>query len=394
MPIFAYSALQADGRKRQGTLNAANEASASTQLKQLGLRPIDIRPSDRKRLTQFESGTALSARAVSEFAQELSGLLSAGAPLRQALDIQSAGKRREAEIARSVKQSIESGQSLSAGLRDQGGAAELLAEFVEAGQAGGRLEPMLNKAAQTLMAREDATKKIRGALAYPLFILILAICALFVITVYVAPALEPTLQDTNSDSFILNLAEVGEFIRNNQRSFLLGFAGLIATLFLMIKSGLINKIKPQLAWRLPLIGTIARDLEAGQSIAVLAALLAAGRSMDSALKYAARVSNPVMRQSYLAIAEELRDGRPFPTAMENAQHLPYEIKRLAVLGAQSSALPQALEQAADICSKRAARMIDRISAIIEPTLVIGLGVGISLLLISVLGSLSNMGDFG
>ena len=321
-------------------------------------------------------------------------MLSAGAPLRQALDIQATGKRREAEIARAVKQSVEAGQSLSAGLRHQGGAAEFVAEFVEAGEAGGRLEPMLNKAAQTLTAREEAAKKVRSALAYPAFILLLALCALFVITLYVAPALAPTLQETSPDSFILKLAFAGEFLQIHQRWLLLSAAGLVTTILLMGRSKWAKKLILSSAWRLPIIGPIAKDLEAGQSSAVLAALLAAGRSMDSALKYAARVSNPILSATYLSIGEKLRDGQPFDAAIQNAKHLPYEIKRLAVLGARSSALPQALEQAAEICSQRASRQIDRFSSIIGPVLVIGLGVGISLLLISVLGSLSNMGEFG
>ena len=392
MPNFSYAILETGGRKRTGSLAANDINHARQNLQRLGVRIIELKPAKASRWTRLEMNRAATAAVTSEYALELASLLKAGAPLRQALDIQASGKSGVSRLARSVKQSVDAGQPLSRSLRDAGDAAGFLAEFVEAGEAGGRIEDMLQKAGAFLKVREDAAKKTRGALAYPAFILALSVLAVAVITLYVAPALAPTLRDAGSDSVILWLADFGEVVKAHQQTILIGVALGLGVIFLLARTPIAKQVGASSIWRMPMLGAIVRDLEVGQSGSVLAALVASGRSFDSALNYAARVSNRIMRAEYTALAASLRNGVPLTIALQKARHLPYEMKRLAALGERSSALPEALAQAADICTARAMRRIDQVSSTIGPVLVIGLGVGISLLLISVLGSLSGLGE--
>lgn len=392
MPTFSYAILEAGGRKRTGSMVAADIGHARQNLQRIGGRIIELRPAKSHRWTRIEIRRTPSVTVTSEFASELAGLLRAGAPLRQALDIQTSGKTGVARLARTVKQSVDAGQSLSRSLRDTGDAASFLAEFVEAGEAGGRIESMLLKAGEFLIVREDAASKTRAALAYPTFILALSVLAIAVITLYVAPALAPTLREAGSDSIILLLAGFGDVVKANQQLILIAAAALLSVVFLLARAPVAKKFGLSIIWRMPVLGAIVRDLEVGQSGSVLAALVASGRSFDSALGYAARVSNPIMHAEYTSFAANLRDGLPLTSALQKARYLPYEMKRLAVLGERSSALPEALAQASEICTARAMRRIDQISSTIGPVLVIGLGVGISLLLISVLGSLSSLGE--
>lgn len=392
MTLFQYTALGPDGRRRTDRLEAIDETGARRQVAAAGEHLIEIRSAANRSWHKFERKTDISPRGAGEFALELAGLLSAGAPLRKALDIQSAGIGISANLATSVLRNLDNGGSLSAGLRATGGGARLLAEFVEAGEAGAGLDELLRSGGQFLQARSEALEKIKSALAYPVFILILVIVALAVITLFVAPALAPTLEESGQGGLIIWMAGFAEFVSTNSQPLTLASAGVIGLGFVMLRRPVTRKIINHLVWRLPFFGAVARDLETGQSCSVLAALLDAGRSLESALKYAAGVSGPQLSAIWSSLANRLRDGDTASAAFNAEPALPLEVRRLALLGERSSAFPQAMRQAGEICHTRAMRRIDRIAAVFGPALVIGLGAGISLLMLSVLGSLSSIGD--
>lgn len=394
MTRFRYSALGPDGKKISGTLEAPDVSQAKRQILASGDRLIDLKDASKRSWVKLERRTNIKPRHASEFALELSGLLVAGAPLRKALDIQTAGQGKSAQLASAVVRSIDTGGSLSAGLRTVGGSAATLAEFAEAGEAGAGLDALLKSGGEFLQARAEATDKIRSALAYPLFISLLAIVAVSVITLYVAPALAPTLEGSGQGGIVIMLAGLGDWLRANAQIVLTAIAGLIVFIFLALKNASVQNRLNQIVWALPGIGRVARDLDTGQSCSVLSALLETGRPLENALKYAAHVSGPRLSIVYLSIAQRLRDGETASSAFNAEKLLPLEVRRLALLGERSSAFPKAMHQAGEICHARAMRHLDRISSIIGPVLVIGLGAAISLLMLGVLGSLSSIGDTG
>ena len=392
MTLFRYSALGPDGRKRTGQIEAGDESGARRQIAASGDRLIDLKDASKRSWKKLERKTEITPRAASEFAIELSGLLSAGAPLRKALDIQAAGQGPSAKLAASVQRSIDNGGSLSAGLRTAGGGAEILSQFAEAGEAGAGLDELLVSGGRFLQARADALGKIKNALAYPLFILVLALVALTVITLYVAPALAPTMQQSGQGGLIVHMAAFGETVKNHAQAILIGLAGIVVIGFIIARRPSTARRINDLIWSLPGIGHVARDLDTGQSCSVLSALLETGRPLESALKYASGVSGPRLSATYASIAQRLRDGDTASSAFNAEKSLPLEVRRLALLGERSSAFAKTMGQAGEICHARAMRRIDRIAALAGPVLVIGLGAGISLLMLSVLGSLSSIGD--
>lgn len=392
MTLYRYAALSPDGRKRSGQVEAANKEGARRQITASGDRLIELKDATKSSWKKLERRTRISPLDAGEFATELAGLLGAGAPLRKALDIQASGTGASSKLAAAVRRSIDNGGSLSAGLAMAGGGAATLSQFAEAGEAGAGLDALLANGGRFLKARSEALSKIRNALAYPFFILILTCVALSVITLFVAPALAPTLQQSGQGGFIIFLASVGEFIKDHSQVILVVLALSIALVFLIARKPFAARKLNNLIWSLPGIGSVARDLDVGQSCSVLAALLETGRPLESALKYAASVSGPRLAVSYSNIAQRLRDGEIASSAFNSETSLPLEVRRLALLGERSSAFARAMAQAGELCHARAMRRIDRIAAITGPVMVIGLGAAVSLLMLSVLGSLSSIGD--
>lgn len=391
MTQYLYTALGPNGQKRQGMLEAISEADASRQLSAAGDRVLSLRERGTRAWFKLEHSQDIKAEAAADFALELAGLLSAGAPLSQALSILTEGRGTSARLAMELLRELDQGGSLSAGLNKAGDGAAVLAPFAEAGEAGAGLEAMLERGGQFLKARREALQKVRSALAYPVFILCLALIAITVITVFVAPALAPTFEGTGDGGLILFLAGIGAAISDNSSFVLIGAAVSVLGSFLLLRTPAVQSALSQLLIKMPLIGVLKRDLDAGQALSVLAALLRTGRSVESALTLSGVIAGTSTKKAFDRIALRLRDGVPLARAFSDETALPLEAKRLAALGEQSSALPKAMQQAGEICLARAMRRIDQTSAALGPFLVISLGVSVSLLMLNVLGSLSSIG---
>lgn len=392
MARFQYSSIDRNGARRKGTISASGEAQARQHIAAGGELLIDIREASRRRWFALEQRSSISPMEAAAFASELAALLKAGAPLRNALEIQTKGRSAASRLARDVLKTIDVGGSLSSSLRQAGGGATLLAEFAAAGEAGAGLDTLLDKGAGFLNDRAAALSKIREALAYPLFITCLGVIALCVITLYVAPALAPMLEDVGNGGFVLLLAGLGTWLKDNSSFVFLGLAGLAGGLFFASRNRPVRRLIARIFFSLPIIRGLSRDLEVGQSCEVLAAMLDAGRPLETALRFAAATSNPVLADTWTQIAARIRDGEVLSSAFSRAQGLPPELQRLALLGERSGAFSNSIRQAGRICHTRAMSGIDRLSGILGPALVIGMGATIAALMLSILGTLSGMGD--
>lgn len=394
MTGYRFVSVTRDGIKRTGQITAPGEEEARRAVLADGDLLISLTRADQRHWMKLEAGKEPPSRNVAAFAAELAGLLGAGAPMRKALEVQATGTGSTSLLALSVLRQLENGGSLSAALRQEGRSCALLAEFAAAGEAGGGLEPLLLSGARFLESRRSALERARNALAYPAFILVLGALALIILAVYVAPAMAPVVRESGQNSFLLCLAAFGAWCQAHSAAIFLTLAALTAAGFAAARGGRARAMLSRFAWSAPLLGSIVKDLEIAQSTEVLSSLLEAGSSLETALKFAASVSGPHLSRTYLQLSERIRDGHPAGAAFQAETALPLEVRRLAVLGEQSSALAGSLRQAGRLCFDRAMRRIDRLAAMIGPALVIGLGGAIAALMLTVLGTLSAAGDPG
>lgn len=389
---FRFVTLDINGREGSGTIDAATEDAARAVLSANGDLIVSIKEEQSASIWKFERKSGVTAAHAASFAMDLSGLISAGAPLKNAMEIIASQKDKSARIAAYTLRRLEDGIPLSVSLKEFGDATQTLSEFVKAGEAGAGLPQLLQTGGEFLNARAEMVSKMKNALAYPVFILILAFAAISLMIVYVAPALAPTLSEQGDAKIILILAQVGEFVQAHSSILLIAF-GLI--LFALLIAGRFERTKIWLAtfaWYAPFTGPVIRDMETAQSAQIIAALLKSGTPIEKALSYGARVSGPVLSQLYLNTAERLRDGVTVGIAFSAEQQFPDDLKRLTRLGEVTGALTEAISQAGELSKARATRKIETFSAVIGPFLVIAIGALIAFMMLSVLSSLTSIGE--
>ena len=236
MTLYRFIVIGPNGQKRAGQLEASGLQQARYLLSSNGDLILSLEEASKRNWLRLEPRPTISTQTAADFALEMAGLLSAGASLRKALQIQTDGDGAVSKLASAVCRDVDAGRSLSAALKSAGGAGETLAEFAAAGEAGAGLIELMAGAGRFMSARNNAITKIRSALAYPLFIFSLAIIALSVITLYVAPALAPAIADTNDQGLISQLASISAFLRANSTLILVGLACMVAGGFFLFSA--------------------------------------------------------------------------------------------------------------------------------------------------------------
>ncbi|MEO1017712.1 MAG: type II secretion system F family protein [Pseudomonadota bacterium] len=392
MAEFAYTVIDATGRERKGVIEAGSLHVARATLNNDGDLVLDIRPARKRQWLKLEKKSQVSYKQAAAFAMELAGLLNAGAPIRKALAIQSDGTGVTADLAATCIRALDRGDALSSALAGHGGAAQLLAEFVRAGESGAGLNDLLLRGGQFLETRAIILSRLTKALTYPAFILLITVIALIVLFLFVAPSLAPIFRDAQQSSVIVWMADIGEWVIVNQSLVFSVCAVLLGLAFLFVRTPPFKRSVDATLWRLPFFGSIVQDLDTGQSCDVLSALLERGRPLEVSLKHAASVAGPTLSTAYLRISQRLRDGVVASSAFGAEKHLPQDVRRLIVLGEKSSAFAPAIRQAGELCRERAIVKLDRLTSVLGPALVIGLGVLVSLLMLTVLQSLTSLTD--
>lgn len=388
---FRFRAINASNQRRNGVIEALDREDATALLRSEGMRLLELSETKSASRWRLELKREFTFLDVAEFSEELGNLLAAGAPLRTALSIQAQGNGAAARLAQFGANGIDAGKQLSESLKDQGAAADLLVEYIKAGEDGAGLEALLLQASRFLRARADSLASLSKALAYPAFIVALAMIGLGVITLVVAPALSPLLATTEDARFLKALAEIGIWVQNNNSTVYLGAACGIGLVFLATKRPIVRRSFSKIVWSAPISGALVRDLSIGESFEVLEKLLTSGRSLDRALVITAQISRLELRHILHSIANDIRDGVVVSDAFAGQSQLPKDVRRLALIGEQTSALAEAFGHAGKLCHRRAVARIDSITKVLGPAFVIGMGVFTAFMLLSVLGALGSLG---
>jgi general secretion pathway protein F len=389
---FLYRSISPEGHKQSGMVEASSLVEARRLINAKGETLLDLRATDQKRRFQLEKSNAPTIQLTGRFAGELAPLLNAGAPLRQALSILSEGTGKTSSMARDLADGIDRGERLSSLITAQGGSAILLGRFIEAGEKGAGLAIMCERAASFLNTRAQAAEKIRSVLAYPIFVLLLAFAAAMVIILFVAPALAPALAESENGGLIRGMADFGQWLNTNSIVLLIGWAGLIAALYVLRKPLGLNERSQSLIGYIPGIRVIREDLSAGPAAEVLGALIEAGTPVADALDTASNLATYPASQAFKSTAERIRDGMPVGSAFSKASGLPLEILRLAQLGERTGGLGPSLAEAGRLCQARALASISRSATIAGPALVVIIGGLVAVMMLLVLSGLTSIGE--
>jgi len=377
---FKYRAASADGALVTGVVEAETAMNAEDLLWKSGLTIIDLKT--RVKLPPIQSLLpslfGVKKKDVIQFTRNMSSLLEAGIPILRALTIQSRfGSRAFKGVLRDVAKDLESGSRLSeACAKHPAVFPTFYVHLIRTGEEIGNLAGVM-KELVTHMERDEATaRKVRGALTYPAFLVLMAIGVVFVMLSFVIPALMTLFDELNADLPLVTriLMTVSDFFSANWLYMGIGIlaVGIAGALYVRTKGG--RRRKDQIVLKLPLIGTAALKGALARFARNMGMLVGAGVSLFEALRLISDTTdNVVIAESVVRIRSGVSDGQLLSQAIRSEEVFPELMGEMVGVGEETGSLEGHLLKIAGFYEEEADRAVAQVTGMLTPALTIGVG---------------------
>lgn len=395
--LFDWQGLNAEGQGVQGQSRAAGAHQLAASLRSRGIR---VQSAQRVRQPGWRAGSSrIRPAELGLFTRQLAVMLQAGLPLLQALRIAGAGCTNPAmvRLAAQLSEQIETGTALSAACRQHPRHfSALYGDLVEAGEASGMLDTLLERLARYLEKSEALKSKIKSALMYPTAVLLVALGVVAVILVWVVPSFQSVFASYGADlpTPTLIVMAVSEFLLAHGLWLLLGSA--------LLAAWLLREFRRRPAWqawrdrvllKLPLLGTLIQKACTARWARTLATLYAAGVPLVEALGAArGAAGNAVFDRASERIREDLTRGISLNAAMRTVQCFPAMAVQMCAVGEESGSLDRMLGKVADFYEAEVDDQVAGLSSLLEPVVMVVLGTLVGALVVALYLPIFKLGQ--
>ena len=385
----------------EGVYVADSEARLRREFEEKGLYVLAIQQAGRRALAGVHLPALPSRRRVSGreflvFNQELATLLKAGMPLVQSLDIL---RRRVTNavfkaVIDDVHERVRSGSALSEAFEAHGSlfpgvyTASLLA-----GEKSGNLEQVLRRYVAYVKIVSSVKRKTISALVYPAILVLLSLAVVTIIVVKVVPEFGSFYNQFGKELPLSTrvIVAVSAFVTTYYYLILAGIAGVALAIYGWIKQPGQRKRLDRLTLRVPMAGPIAQKFSTSQGARTLATLLGGGIPLVNALEVTARsLSNQYMAGELMTAAQQVREGRSLAASMQDSGVFPDVAIKMVEVGESTGALQEMLNSLADFYDEEIDTNLGRFITVIEPALLVIMGIVIAGLLLSLYLPLFNL----
>ncbi len=407
MPAYSFEAMQHDGKVRRGVIEADTAKAARSLLRTQALVPLDVNlvsnaavGSTRSVLqTPLFGGRVFNATRLSIWTRQLAGLVAAGLPLERALTAltDEAEDEKQRNLVAALRAEVNGGTSFARALAQHPHEfADIYIAVIGAGEQSGHLGLVLERLADDLEESQTLKSKLVGAALYPAIVTLVAIVIVMFLVGYVVPQVATVFAGTKRALPFLTVAmlAISAFVRSYGWA-VLGALVLIAFgIRLALRQNSFRERFDAATLNLPVVGRLARDYNAARFASTLAMLAGAGVPILKALQAAAEtLSNRAMRADALDALLLVREGAPLASALAQKKRFPGLVSMFARLGEQTGQLPVMLQRAARQLSTEVQRRAMALATILEPLLIVAMGLVVMLIVLAVLLPIIQLNQF-
>ncbi len=395
---FAYIAKTKQGETQSGRVEAANRNAAIEALQNRGLIVLNLKSTAKSPILTLKIFQRVKAKELVSFARQLSTLVSAQVPLLTSL--QSLAKQEEneyfQEIIFEVADDVEGGTIFSRALgRHPKVFSNFFVNMVHSGEASGNLENSLLYLADYLEKQYYLASRVRGAFAYPAFILGAFVLIAVLMLIFVVPTLAGFLQEAGQELPWTTKLIVGasDFMRVWWWLLLILVAGGASYLYYAVKNLPAARYRwDALKLKLPIFGKrIFQKIYVARIAENLSTLIQGGLSILQALQVTSEVvGNSVFKDIVAEAKEEVRIGNTLSSSLMKHKEIPVLVSQMVATGEQTGSLDIILKKLAQFYSKEIDSTVDTLSQLIEPVLIVLIGGGVAVLVASILMPIYNI----
>lgn len=372
--VFAWEGKDRSGKTVRGEIRAAGESQVKATLRRQGVIPVKI---EKRRM---RAGRSIKPKDIALFTRQLATMMKAGVPLLQAFDIVGRGNTNPSitKLLNDLRSDVETGTSLNGAFRKYPMYFDsLYCNLVEAGEAAGILEALLDRLALYMEKTEAIKSKIKSALMYPISVIVVAFVVVAVIMIFVIPAFKEVFTSFGADLpgptlFVMGMSEM--FVKWWWLIFgVLGGGGFF---FLQAwrRSEKVQMFMDRLLLQLPIFGELVEKSAVARWTRTLATMFAAGVPLVEALdSVGGAAGNSVYMLATEKIQQEVSMGTSLTTAMTNANVFPSMVLQMCAIGEESGSIDHMLGKAADFYEQEVDDMVAGLSSLMEPIIIVFLG---------------------
>lgn len=391
--VFEWEGKDKNGKTVRGEMRSGGEAAVSATLRRQGVMITKV----KKR--RMSGGKAIKQKDIAIFTRQLATMMKAGVPLLQAFDIVARGSANPklTRLLNDVRSDVETGTSLSAAFRKHPLYFNALyANLVEAGEAGGILEQLLERLALYEEKTLALKSKIKSALMYPVAVMVVAFIVLTVIMLFVIPAFKDVFSSFGADLPAPTLAVIAMsefFVSYWWLIFGVMFGGGYFFMQSWRRSEKMQMAMDRLLLRIPVFGDLINKSVIARWTRTLSTMFAAGVPLVEALdSVGGAAGNAVYAEATEKIQKDVSTGSALTNAMQATGVFPTMVLQMASIGEESGSLDHMLGKAAEFYEDEVDEMVKGLSSLMEPFIIVILGTLIGGIVVSMYLPIFKLGS--
>jgi len=410
MPNFAYIIKDAKGARIEGMLKADTLDVAVDKLSKEGNTIISVKAAaegafkgklslfDKVMLAIYKFRTGVSLKTLVFFTRQLSTMFSAGLTIEKAItDLEKEEKNRKfAKVLRKLSDDIRKGYSLSEAMQQHPGVFNpLYVALVTAGEVSGTLHTVLDELADYLEKIEDTRRKVYSALAYPIFIIIFLFFVVWGMFYYIIPMFADVYANFHADlpAPTRVAISISNFITNNVFMFIIIVLLVILTFFLVNLTDKGRYIFDTVKLRIPVIGKVISNSIMSKFSRTFSILMAAGVPIMDTMELTENVvQNAVIESAVRKARVMVKEGYGVANSFRKTGMFPPTLLQMISTGEETGDMDKLLSKAAEFYEKLVDTVIDRLTSLIEPLLIIFMAVIVGSIIVVIYLPIFDLGE--
>ena len=397
MPLFEWQGKSVTGEIRSGVLDAPNQQLVEVYLRRLNIIPIKIKPKKETTFVLFRR-KSVSGKDLTTFTRQFAVVLEAGLPIVKSLEVLAEQQKNPyfKNVLKEIKLKVETGSTLSDAMAEYPKVFDnLYVNMVRSGESSGNLDVILKRLAGYLERILSLKSKVKHAMVYPSVIVIVTIAVISIIMLFVIPKFAEIY---GSAGHALPLpTQILINISNNFGKILIVFIILLAGLIIGIRYYRNTEIgrynTDKIIFSLPLLGELFKKAAVARVARTLANLIGGGVPLLPALTIAGETSgNKVLEKAMEEVRINVSAGQSLADPMFYTGVFPYLLMEMVRVGELTGRLEDMLNRVADFFEEEVDRMVNTLSTLIEPILIVFLGIVIGGILVSLYLPIFKLGE--
>ncbi len=389
MAKFAYKAMNKDGKQTFGVLQADTLALAINDIRSLGLYPTTVRPAtkadERRALRQGKGGISelyfggVKTKEIVIMTRQLATLIDAGLPLLRSMNVLIAQQKpcKLRDILREIASDIQTGATFSEGLAKHPKQFDkLFVNMVRAGEIGGILEEVLNRLATYMERRQALKRRVKSAMVYPIFVILIATGIVFFLLTYIVPEFGAIFEDFGSKLPWMTqfLMDAGEYLKYQWWILSLWLNGTIIALKLLFKIPIIHSIRDRVVLKIPLVGDLVTKVAVARFARTLGTLVTSGVPILQSLRITKEtIGNEVVENAIMKVHDGIKEGDTIAAPLDEAKVFPPMVVNMIDVGEETGSLDAMLMKVADIYDAEVEAAVEGLLQLLEPAIIVFLG---------------------